>query len=43
MIKKIWFLVVVLACAVLAHEIPERALAEGGTDHIYFNGKECRI
>jgi len=43
MIKKIWFLVVTLACAVLANEIPDRALAEGGTDHIYFNGKECRV
>lgn len=43
MIKKICFLVVAFACVVLAHEIPERALAEGGTDHIYFNGKECRI
>jgi len=43
MIKKICFLVVALVFAVLANEIPERAEAEGGTDHIYFNGKECRI
>ena len=43
MIKKICFLVVAFACAVLANEIPERAEAEGGTDHIYFNGKVCRI
>ena len=43
MIKKIWFLVVTLACAVLANEIPDRALAEGGTDHIIFDGHVCRI
>lgn len=43
MIKKICFLVVAFVFAVLANEIPERAEAEGGTDHIYFNGKECRI
>lgn len=43
MIKKICFLVVVFVFAVLANEIPERAEAEGGTDHIYFNGKVCRI
>lgn len=43
MIKRICFLVVAFACVVLANEIPDRALAEGGTDHIYFNGKECRI
>ncbi len=43
MIKKICFLVVAFACAVLANQDPERAEAEGGTDHIYFNGKECRI
>lgn len=34
---------VALVCAVLANETPDRADAEGGTDHIYFNGKECRI
>ncbi|MBR2089953.1 MAG: hypothetical protein IJ905_06245 [Fibrobacter sp.] len=43
MIKKIWFSVVALTFAVLANEIPEQAEAEGGTDHIYFNGKECRV
>ena len=43
MIKQICFLVVAFVFAVLANEIPERAEAEGGTDHIYFNGKECRI
>ena len=43
MIKKICFLVIAFVFAVLANEIPERADAEGGTDHIYFNGKECRI
>ena len=43
MIKKICFLVIAFVFAVLANEIPERAEAEGGTDHIYFNGKECRI
>lgn len=36
-------MVVVFVFAVLANEIPERAEAEGGTDHIYFNGEECRI
>lgn len=41
MIKKICFLVIAFVFAVLANEIPERAVAEGGTDHIYFNGKEC--
>ena len=43
MIKKICFLVVAFVFAVLANQDPERAEAEGGTDHIYFNGKECRI
>lgn len=43
MIKKICFLVVAFVFAVLANEIPERADAEGGTDHIYFNGKECGV
>ncbi|MBR6944197.1 MAG: hypothetical protein IKH55_14425 [Fibrobacter sp.] len=43
MMKRLLLVVVALACVVLANEIPERALAEGGTDHIYFNGKECRI
>ncbi|WP_406539089.1 hypothetical protein [Fibrobacter sp.] len=43
MIKKICFLVVAFVFVVFANEIPERAEAEGGTDHIYFNGKECRI
>ena len=41
--KRLLLIVVVLTFAVLANEIPERAEAEGGTDHIYFNGKECRI
>ena len=36
-------MVVAFVFAVLANEIPERAEAEGGTDHICFNGKECRI
>ena len=43
MMKRLLLIVVVLTFAVLANEIPERAEAEGGTDHIYFNGKECRI
>ena len=43
MMKRLLLMVVLFACAVLANEIPERADAEGGTDHIYFNGKECRI
>ena len=41
--KRLLLIVVALACMVFANEIPERAEAEGGTDHIYFNGKECRI
>ena len=43
MMKRLLLIVVALACMVFANEIPERAEAEGGTDHIYFNGKECRI
>ena len=43
MIKKICFLVVAFVFVVFANQIPERAEAEGGTDHIYFTGKECRI
>ena len=43
MTKRLLLIVVALACMVFANEIPERAEAEGGTDHIYFNGKECRI
>ena len=41
--KRLLLIVVVFAFAVFANQIPERAEAEGGTDHIYFNGKECRI
>ena len=43
MMKRLLLVVVALACVVLANEIPERAEAEGGTDHIYFNGKECGV
>ena len=43
MIKQLLLIVVALVCSIFANEIPERAEAEGGTDHIYFNGKECRI
>ena len=43
MTKRLLLIVVALACMVLANEIPERADAEGGTDHIYFNGKECGV
>ena len=43
MMKRLLLIVVVLTFAVLANEIPERADAEGGTDHIYFNGKECGV
>ena len=43
MTKRLLLVVVALACVVLANEIPDRAVAEGGTDHISFNGKECRI
>ena len=45
MIKKICFLVVALAsaaCAVFV-TVPKRAYLEGGTDHFYFNGEQCRI
>ena len=41
--KRLLLVVVALACVVLANEIPDRAIAEGGTDHIYFDGKQCRI
>ena len=43
MTKRLLLVVVAFACVVLANQDPERADAEGGTDHIYFNGKECRI
>ena len=43
MIKRLLLIFVALVCSIFANEIPERAEAEGGTDHIYFNGKECRI
>ena len=43
MLKKILFVVVSLACMVLSNQTPGRAYAEGGTDHIYFDGKQCRI
>ena len=43
MMKRLLLMVVAFVFAVLANEIPERANAEGGTDHIYFNGKECGV
>lgn len=45
MIKKICFLVVAFACAACAIiiELPDRACIEGGTDHFYINGEQCRI
>jgi hypothetical protein len=43
MIKKISLLVVLFACSVLAYQTPLIAYKEGGTDHIYFDGKLCRI
>ncbi|MBR3074114.1 hypothetical protein [Fibrobacter sp.] len=45
MIKRICFLVVVFACAACAffYGVPKRAYLEGGTDHFYFNGEQCRI
>ncbi len=43
MIKKICFLVVAFACVVLAHQIPLWVYKEGGSDHVYFNGKMCRV
>ena len=43
MMKRLLLVVVALACVVFANEIPDRAIAEGGTDHIYFDGKQCRI
>ena len=45
MIKKICFLVVAFVCAACAifGTVPKRAYIEGGTDHFYFNGVQCRI
>lgn len=45
MIKKISLLVVFFACAACAIIIglPNRACIEGGTDHFYINGEQCRI
>ena len=45
MIKKICFLVVAFACAACAIiiKLPNRACIEGGTDHFYINGEQCRI
>ena len=43
MIKRLLLIFVALVCSIFANEIPERAVAEGGTDHIYFNGKECGV
>ena len=45
MIKKICFLVVAFACAACAIiiKLPDRACIEGGTDHFYINGEQCRI
>ena len=45
MIKKISLLIVALACAACAIIIglPNRACTEGGTDHFYFNGEQCRV
>ena len=43
MIKRLLLIVVAFVCSIFANEIPERAVAEGGTDHIYFNGKECGV
>ena len=45
MIKKIFLLIVALACAACAIIIglPNRACTEGGTDHFYFNGEQCRV
>ena len=43
MIKRLLLIFVALVCSIFANEIPERADAEGGTDHIYFNGKECGV
>ena len=45
MIKKICFLVVAFACAACAIiiKLPDRTCIEGGTDHFYINGEQCRI
>ena len=45
MIKKISLLIVATACAACAIIIglPNRACTEGGTDHFYFNGEQCRV
>ena len=43
MMKRLLFIVAVIACAVLAHQTPLWVYKEGGSDHVYFNGKMCRI
>ena len=45
MIKKISLLIVALASAACAigFVLPNRACTEGGTDHFYFNGEQCRV
>ena len=43
MTKRLLLIVVAFACVVLAHQIPLWVYKEGGSDHVYFNGKMCRI
>ena len=43
MTKRLLLFVVAFACVVLAWETPLWAYKEGGSDHIYFNGKMCRV
>ncbi|WP_173475368.1 hypothetical protein [Fibrobacter succinogenes] len=45
MIKRLLLIVVAFASAACAiiFSVPERAYLEGGSDHFYFNGEQCRI
>ncbi len=43
MMKRLLLIVVAFACVVLAHQIPLWVYKEGGSDHVYFNGKMCSI
>ena len=45
MMKRLLLIVAALAsaaCAIFV-TVPKRAYLEGGTDHCYFNGEQCRV